>query len=210
MLDRYARQSDLITPANFRLPIHIIGVGGIGSWTALVLAKMGAPDITIYDFDKVENHNVASQFFSPSDLEDKKTEALARNIERQTDIRIKIKEPKDEKNINEGIIIVAVDKMEERWKLYNLWKNTPLPLIDSRMGGLQLEIYVTNTQHWNETLVRPDEVQAVACTARSICFNCFVIAGLIANEVRKLQTGTIPFHKIIFGFENNEFLKANL
>ena len=47
----------------FNTPIHIIGCGATGSWVALMLAKMGISNITCWDFDKVEEHNLPNQFF---------------------------------------------------------------------------------------------------------------------------------------------------
>ena len=60
-MERYKNQSDIFTPID--IPIHIIGIGGIGSWTAFILAKMGCQDINLYDFDEVEDHNIASQIY---------------------------------------------------------------------------------------------------------------------------------------------------
>ena len=36
---------------------HILGCGAIGSSTAIQLARMGAKEITLYDFDEVEKRD---------------------------------------------------------------------------------------------------------------------------------------------------------
>ena len=37
---------------------HMLGCGAIGSSTAIQLVRMGAKEIVLYDFDKVEEANV--------------------------------------------------------------------------------------------------------------------------------------------------------
>ena len=59
---------------------HILGCGAIGSSTAIQLARMGAKEITLYDFDEVEIQNVGvSQYFN-SDVGDYKVDALKNHI----------------------------------------------------------------------------------------------------------------------------------
>ncbi len=183
-LERFKRQTDIINPDLTSLPIHLIGCGGIGSWTALMLAKMGCDNITIYDFDEVEDHNVASQFFKESQLGKLKTEALLENVLEQTGIRLMVGEIEEEKDLSEGIIIIAVDSMKMRWRLNEYYKNKNLLIIDARMGGLQSEIYCAMSGDYEPTLVTPGEVEHEICTAKAISFNCGLISSLVANYVR--------------------------
>ena len=57
------RQFDLIPEDVLGEPITIIGVGAIGSWTTLALAKMGFQNLTVFDDDKVSIENMNSQFY---------------------------------------------------------------------------------------------------------------------------------------------------
>lgn len=57
-------------------PIHVIGVGAIGSTFCELLARLGIPAINIYDFDTVEEHNVANQLYTSSQIGTLKTTAL--------------------------------------------------------------------------------------------------------------------------------------
>ena len=56
-----SRHKELFNPYYFNTPVTIIGAGATGSWLALMLAKLGIQDITVYDFDVVEEHNVPNQ-----------------------------------------------------------------------------------------------------------------------------------------------------
>ena len=62
MSNPYERQKDIITPEELKRTINIVGLGGIGSWTSLYLAKMGCQHLVLIDPDTVEEHNLASQF----------------------------------------------------------------------------------------------------------------------------------------------------
>jgi len=43
----------------------VVGLGTLGSWSALSLIKMGVPTIHLWDGDKVERHNAALQQYWP-------------------------------------------------------------------------------------------------------------------------------------------------
>lgn len=63
------------------MKIHIIGVGGVGGW--LVRLLVGLPDgdtLVLWDGDKVEEHNLARQFFSRRDIGRNKALATKRQL----------------------------------------------------------------------------------------------------------------------------------
>lgn len=55
-----------------KVPIHIIGVGAIGSHIAIQLAKLGIEEITVWDFDTVDDHNIQIKFIHFKILENQK------------------------------------------------------------------------------------------------------------------------------------------
>lgn len=209
MANRLDRQLDIIREGELTFPIHVLGAGGIGSWTVLLLAKMGCSNIIVYDDDIVEDHNVGSQFFKESQLGMKKVKALKINVLEQTGVEIKtIDRIKDENFIDRGLVIIAIDSMEERIRLSEIYKVHPIYIIDGRMGGLTFEIYNCTSKKYPETTVNPEEVSHDACTAKSICFNCAVIAGLIANQVRMYAKKDNRFKgELYYSFNDQTLLK---
>ena len=211
MLNRYSRQLDIVDSDKLSLPIHIIGAGGIGSWTALLLAKMGCSDITVYDDDVVENHNVASQFFKESDLGKAKTEALFENIQMFAGTNIRIEKQEKELEIQTGLVILAVDSAETRIELGETFKDKDIYIIDGRMGGLQAEVYFRHASQYLPTTVAPENADQEACTAKSIGFNCAFIGSMIANYVRLFVNEKIePYsedEEFIFLFDGLKMLK---
>ena len=56
--------------------IHIIGCGSVGSTIAENLARCGVTKMTLWDFDRVEPHNICNQMFRQQDVGKLKVEAL--------------------------------------------------------------------------------------------------------------------------------------
>jgi shikimate 5-dehydrogenase len=58
----FLRQLDIADPSKFKdKPVTVIGAGEIGAATVVALAKTGFENITVYDFDTVEEHNFPNQ-----------------------------------------------------------------------------------------------------------------------------------------------------
>jgi molybdopterin/thiamine biosynthesis adenylyltransferase len=72
-----AKSYDFFKPESCRERIHIIGCGSVGSTLAELLARFGLTSITLYDFDKVEPHNLANQMFRQKHIGKPKVDALA-------------------------------------------------------------------------------------------------------------------------------------
>lgn len=57
--------------------IHIIGCGSVGSTIAELLTRFGLTNFVLYDFDFVEEHNLANQMFTLNDVGKPKVECVA-------------------------------------------------------------------------------------------------------------------------------------
>lgn len=97
--------------------IHIIGCGSVGSTIAENLARCGVTKMTLWDFDKVEAHNIVNQMFTEEDVGKPKVEALKNiiiniNPEAKDDVKIK-PEGWNGKTLS-GYIFLCVDNIELR------------------------------------------------------------------------------------------------
>ena len=63
---RFQRQLDIVAPEQLAFPIVVIGAGAVGSATVVTLAKMGCSDITVWDDDLLEEHNIPNQLCKPA------------------------------------------------------------------------------------------------------------------------------------------------
>lgn len=188
--------------------IYIIGAGGIGSFAAFTLAKMGAANLHIIDCDIVEEHNRPSQFFAYSQVGKPKTDAILSIIKTFEDTvpRSDFKRIGQEKEVlqtNGGIIISAVDSIDTRKEIWeNVIKLSRPPLyIDARMGGQTGVIYsvIFSAKHndatlYEETLHDSKNSIQEPCTARAIIYTTIGISSNICNIVRRqIQGLSVPF-----------------
>lgn len=72
-----SKSYEFFQPEMLTSRVHIIGCGAIGSTVAENLVRFGITNITLYDFDRVEPHNIANQMFRATDVGKTKIEALA-------------------------------------------------------------------------------------------------------------------------------------
>ena len=204
--NRFNRQLDLLDPDIVTCPVTIIGAGATGSFTALSLAKMGVHDITVYDFDIVEEHNLPNQFYRTSDLGKAKVFALQEIIHEFEGILINIRNVKYKGQRLSGIVIVAVDNMDTRIHIWKSVKQNPdiRLFIDSRMGAEVMRIYSINPndiyecREYEESLYPSSEAVQVRCTAKSIMYTVLSIASLLANQVKKFLTGEFLKKELTF------------
>jgi len=175
-------------------PITIIGVGGIGSLTAWILAKMGCGEITLYDPDVVEGHNLPNQFYRLGDVDKLKVMAVKENILQfaETKLRTIPELFKDQESLK-GIVISGVDSMKARqdiWKKIRYNLNIPLYL-DARMGGETVQVFTVrpsqleDVESYENNLFSDEEASDLPCSAKSIIYSVAVLGGLIASQIKK-------------------------
>jgi hypothetical protein len=198
---------DIVRIDELNFPVTIIGCGGIGSPTTLALAKMGVQDIKLVDFDTIENHNLPNQIYQLRHVGMPKVEALGQIIQAFTGITPTLHNSKvDTIDRLEGVVISGVDSMASRYDIWKMVRYKPQVslYIDARMGAEVTRIY--SIQPVNpvdvvvyEATLRPDEeIEELPCTARAIIYNVFMIASLIANQVKKFARGEPINKEVIF------------
>ena len=203
----FSRQDLLADPDALRFPIHIVGAGGIGSPTALALAKMGCADITVYDPDTIEAHNVPNQLYSPADTGRPKAEALAALIQQQAGLAIRTVVGTAPLDPYRGVVIFAVDTMAARATLWHeairLRPSTDL-LIDARLGGEVGRVYAIRPTDpddialYERSLYTDAESDPHPCAQQAVIYSVFVIAGLVAAQVRRSAVGESLAPELIF------------
>lgn len=194
----FLRQLDLVNPEALDLPVHLIGCGGIGSFTALVLSKMGIHQLFLYDPDGIEEHNLPNQLFRLRDVGRLKVEALREILEEFAGAPVEGLPIEVDTRRMTGVVISGVDSMRARksiWLQSIRYRAGVLKYLDARMGAEVARIYAVNPTDpddirlYEKTLYDDDEAEILPCTAAAISYNGFVIAGLIGNLVKRVATG---------------------
>ncbi len=182
----------MFNPRRDGASVSIIGVGNTGSAVAINLARLGIKDITLYDFDDIEPHNLTSQQYDVNDLGKPKVEALAeklRAINPDIEVNAVIRIVTGAENFENQVVLVAVDTMEGRRgiakKMMEQEKSKrPKLIIDGRIGGNQLEVYTCGSvSGWKKTFV--DNPATDPCGGRFICYVSSVVGGIITNQIKR-------------------------
>lgn len=191
------RHIDIIHPDKLKEPIHIIGAGAIGSFTALMLAKMGATDITVWDDDTVSIENMSCQFYRFKDIGIAKTLALQNIILDFTGVKIKpiaMRWSSEVVQETRGLVISAVDSMDVRRELFNYCSNDYRIrwFLDSRMGAETALLYVMRpsnsqdrTSYANSLYEEKNAVQE-RCTAKSTVYTANMLSGHLVKAVKDI------------------------
>ena len=218
---------DFFKPETCRDRIHIIGCGAVGSTVAENLVRFGLTNLTLYDFDTVEAHNIANQMFRSIDIGKPKTQALAEilteiNPELPTNLKIEPEGYHDQRL--SGYVFLCVDNIDLRREIATAQKTNPYikAMFDFRIRLEDAQHYAAdwknpkmvsnfiNTMNFThdeakkETQVSACNVElSVAPTVRQIC------ALGVSNFINFVKSGGQSIKKMVlasaFGFDIQAF-----
>ena len=185
------------------ISVTLAGVGGIGSWTSLLLSRISTSiRINLHDDDKVEVVNLAGQMFSSNQVGLYKVYAAQEVIRyfsssycNASNFRISTTS-----NIYDKIVICGFDNMGARKLLYNKWKekakNCPpaeqgeFLFIDGRMNAEEFQIFSIvgdddyNMKRYEEEFLFSDaEVAPAVCSYKQTTYCASMIASFIVNSL---------------------------
>ena len=203
---RYMRQSGFLSTGRLTTKLNVIGAGAIGSFTALTLAKMGFSDISVYDPDIVELHNLPNQFYREFDIGKPKVIALKEIIQAFTGTEIQAYQEMYKAQNLSGITISGVDSMNARIAIWKKLKfNMRVPLyIDARMGGEVMMFVAVNPcdindiKRYEASLYPSKEAVKIRCTQQAIIYTLLHEAGYVANTVKRYVMNETYDKGIIF------------
>lgn len=119
---------EFFQPEKDKTTIHIIGCGSVGSTVAENLARCGVKNMTLWDFDKVEPHNIVNQMFNENHVGMLKVDAL-RDI--LTDINPDLKDTLEihaggwKGKMLSGYVFLCVDNIELRKEIVEKHFDSP-------------------------------------------------------------------------------------
>lgn len=180
--------------------VIVAGVGGIGSWLALQLARLKPANITLYDDDTVEAVNMAGQLYAHTDFGKAKVDAIADTIVKYTSARqINAIQEKFTSNTETGdIMICGFDNMSARKTFFLSWikhiKNLPEEkkkdclYIDGRLDINTLQIFCIRgdddynmDRYHSEFLFSDAEADATVCSLKQTTYMACMIGSLMVN-----------------------------
>ena len=201
----YSRQSEYFDANEFKgRSVTIIGAGAVGSRIFEALINLGIRNISVWDDDCVESHNLANQLYDESDVGILKVSALRQWHHDKTEEHVNAPicsglHYHDEivcGNMPEEmgeITFLAVDTMHDREEIVDnsLCMNPRCKLvIETRMAAAHGNIYCFNpmkpTQYrqWVSTLIDDDKAEASACgSSITVGTTATIIANLAVSQM---------------------------
>ena len=152
-----AKSYDYFQPESLKGRVHIIGCGSVGSALAELLARYGITEMSLYDFDKVEEKNIVNQMFDTRHIGRDKVSALAEML---YDINPIIRdglrlypEGWNGQRLN-GYVFLCVDSIELRKRIAseNVMNRSVIAMFDFRTR-------LTDAQHYAADWSNPESIE---------------------------------------------------
>ena len=200
------RHLPIFNPYNFlNLEIHIIGAGATGSRLWLSLIELGLQNITVYDDDIVEAHNLANQIYLKEDIGEPKVLALQKYYTRKTGLNppdgLKFKNYRVDIDADislKGIVFLLTDTMHSRINIYDHFikhNEEVLHVIETRMASTHGNIFtfnnhnITEKETWFASLEDDESTETSACGASiSVGPTASIIANLAVWQMILILT----------------------
>lgn len=196
-IDR-ARHEDLL-PSEMaaELRVMVVGCGAIGSWTTVLLAKMGVRQFMLCDPDVVEDVNVSVQAYGVLTIGDTKVEALKKTIVRDAECEneeVLTKVGKWNKSMVEDVdvCVASMDNLAGRQEVWEGMKDRARLFVDPRMGGQFLEIHAvergdkSGIAEYKKVIYPVSETfTEEACSARAVAYTAAMGGAQVANVIRQ-------------------------
>ena len=205
--------------------VAVIGLGGLGSVSALYLALAGVGKMVLVDLDTVELTNLHRQvLYSLNDLRYPKVEAAARRIQ-QVNPEVEIEavaenlEPENVTSLLNGMdcVVDGLDNMAARYLLNRFCVENRVPFVFGGAIGMEGNVAVFNSpQTPCLECVMPglSDTLLPTCDTRGVLGATTGIVGSIqAIETIKVLTGIEPTSAgklLIFDFARSDFRTISL
>lgn len=203
---RFLRQQDVVDADKLaNLSVTLIGLGSIGSVTGLYLAKMGVCNLTAFDADVVDIHNISNQAYGMSDVGLLKSDAFSILVENQTGVLPNTIGLQYDGRQLSGVVISAVDSMKSREMIWKAIRDQPQVqlYIDARMGLETLIVHAVRPQvkadrvAYTSSIVPNDQALQEPCTARTVCYTPLMAASVVCNLVKRYVNNEQLPHRVI-------------
>jgi molybdopterin/thiamine biosynthesis adenylyltransferase len=183
------RHEDIFNPRKHDTGVTIIGAGAIGSRIFAALVELGLTKIKVFDFDKVEPHNLSNQLYDHGDIGHFKVSALINWATRKLGaqppdsmyfLSTRV-EPGDKPK---GTVFLLVDSMEERRRLVEgcIRGNYDVPrVIDCRMAATHGNVFMfdhSTLDQYLDTLIDDDQAEVSGCGSP---YSVGTTASIISN-----------------------------
>ena len=198
MSQRFTNQQNLLNQTKLHdTNFVVIGAGAIGSYFTMTLSKMGARKVTVFDFDVIEDKNIANQVYPKSAVGKLKVDALWDIAFSYGDCLIDRKRRWSINDAVDGdIVVVAPDNMDVRKTAWDYYKTRPIKFfLDGRMSAQVYKVYGIDMSNnadkclYEQTLHPQSEAAQERCGEKSIIYTVLQVSGQMLSQVKRYLMG---------------------
>jgi len=208
-----ARHYSIFDPTRFPQRVHIIGCGATGSRIFASLVELGVTHISCYDFDQVEDHNLANQLFLHEDIGNDKVRALhdwyikktGSSPPKSMHFHAQKVDEKFPATPLDGYVFLLTDTMASRRQIFDIYLHDGVSydierVIETRMAALHGNILHFDPKDpaqaaaWEATLTSDDDKdteQSPCGTSISVGTTASIIANLAVQQYMWLCTNPV-------------------
>jgi molybdopterin/thiamine biosynthesis adenylyltransferase len=212
-----SKSYDFFKPESCRERLHIIGCGSVGSSLAELFARFGLVNLTLYDFDAVEPHNLANQMFRREHIGRPKVYALLNML---MEINLEITNG-GLKTVTEGYtgqrlsgyVFLCVDNIELRREIATANKDNPhiKAMFDFRTRLTDAQHYAAD---WSDLKMVEDFLNSMAFThdeakAETPVSACNVTLSVAPTVLLICAFGVMNFIQFAKGEGIKKFIQVN-
>ena len=176
--------------------VTIAGVGGIGSWVAMLISRMNPGHIYLYDPDTIEMVNLAGQFFSAQQINNPKVNAVDANCKTFSRYYNCLSYKKRFDHLYTNILICGFDNMEARKYAYSKWKERVdsslfpenMLFIDGRLNAEEFQVFcITGDNKYSQAkyeeswLFDDSDAEEAVCSYKQTSYMANMIASVMTN-----------------------------
>lgn len=197
-------------------PLLLIGAGGIGSWVAFCLSRIGCNYI-LYDMDTVEAHNLGGQLYGMSHIGQNKAQAIS-ELSRTfsgNENTITVFGRYDKESMSNEVVITAFDNMAGRKIAFENWLELMAEdkeneknylFLDGRLLAEQYQVFAVTCdpkriEEYKRNLFDDAEIPDVLCTLKSTTHCSMgiahdmisVLTNFMTNRSYKMDIREVPF-----------------
>lgn len=192
-----------------KLEISIIGLGGIGSYLAYFLSRIGNHNFYIYDYDVIDETNMAGQMYTIDCIGQTKVDMTEEIMEEYSGVIPNSMDKFTKDSMVTPYMFTPLDNMDVRELAFNKWvdeygdSNEAL-FVDCRMLMESLEVYFVTKdriEDYRKELFPDAEIEEAPCSAKATS-HCGAMCASLAvagftNYLSNLYTDTdireVPF-----------------
>lgn len=225
----FKKQVTIFNPLIDEQPnIHVIGAGALGSWLTLMLCKLGFSNVTVWDGDKVEKHNLPNQLYTENQIGMYKVIALREILRTAYPSIISsyqfIPSMIVRQNVTklDGVVFNCVDSMQARKLIYKLayLRGDVQFMVEDRLSIHGCYIYTLDkksedwTEEYEKTLYDDAEAEVSECgVSQTVVTSAFFTSSLMVDTLlqwlkgeRYLKRNEVEMHGLYAMTEWNNYI----